>query len=190
MTGEGKGLLPPAPSRAVCSVSIFDRPLILLEFDSPKSKTFFADLCNDNPHRLQEISPKAQIRPQAYTVIYTSSLAMGTSTPATNAHLQNIKHDNDLSSMSILTASWCKHPDKHAPNQATATLKVACSSPDSANRLLTGRIRVDDHLVDVRKDIRIPVRCVKCQGYRHIGFRTGAGKPAVFPKRVRRVRVR
>ena len=47
-------------------------------------------------------------------------------------------------------------------------LKVACSSPDSANQLLTGWIRVDNHLVDVRKDIHIPIRCIKCQGYRHI----------------------
>ena len=47
-------------------------------------------------------------------------------------------------------------------------LKVACSSPESANQLLTDRIRVDDHLVDVRKDICILIRCIKCQGYGHI----------------------
>ena len=62
----------------------------------------------------------------------------------------------------------CSSDLRRAPNQATATLKVACSTPDSANRLLTGRIQVDDHLVDVHKDIRILVRCVKCQGYGHI----------------------
>jgi hypothetical protein len=36
------------------------------------------------------------------------------------------------------------------------------------HRLLTGRIRVNDHLVTVRKDLRIPIRCVKCQEYGHI----------------------
>ena len=92
----------------------------------------------------------------------------GTFDPSDNAHLRNIERDNDLPTNSILTASWCKRPDKRSPNQSTATLKVACSSPDLANRFLTGQIRVDDHLVDVRKDIRIPIRCVKCQGYGHI----------------------
>ena len=67
-----------------------------------------------------------------------------------------------------MAASWCKRPDKRSPNQTTATLKVACANPDVANCLLTGHIRVDDHLVTVRKDLRIPIRCVKCQEYGHI----------------------
>ena len=43
-----------------------------------------------------------------------------------------------------------------------------CTNPDTANRLLTGRIQVVNHLVTVRKDTHIPIRCVKCQRYRHI----------------------
>ena len=165
---RAKTFPPLLPSRAICSVAIFDRPSILLEFDSPESKTFFTDLCNDNPQLLLEISPKAQIRPRAYTVIFCFVPCNGDFDPSDIAHLRNIERDNDLPNRSIIAASWCKRPDRHAPNQATATLKVACSTPDSANRLLTGRIQVDDHLVDVHKDIRILVRCVKCQGYGHI----------------------
>ena len=70
--------------------------------------------------------------------------------------------------ISIAAASWCKHPDRRSPGQTTATLKVTCANPDVANRLLTGHIRVNDHLVNVRKDLCIPIRCIKCQGYRHI----------------------
>jgi hypothetical protein len=68
---------------------------------------------------------------------------------------------------SIASASWCKRPEKRSPNQATASLKVACVNPETANRLLTGHIRVEDHLVSVHKDLRIPLRCVKCQEYGH-----------------------
>ena len=45
--------------------------------------------------------------------------------------------------------------------------KVACANLDVANRLLTGRIRVVNHLIHVRKDLHIPIRCVKCQEYGH-----------------------
>ena len=159
---------PPAPSRAIRSVAIFDRPSILLEFNSPESKLMFTDLCNDNPQLLLEVGHKARIRPRAYSVIFRFVPCNGGFNPSDSTHLRNIERDNDLPNRSIISASWCKRPDRHAPNQATATLKVACSTPDSANQLLTGRIRVEDHLVDVRKDIRIPVRCVKCQGYGHI----------------------
>ena len=142
--------------------------MILLEFDSPESKASFADLCSDNPQLLHEISPKARICLHAYTVIFHFVPCNGTFNSSNNNHLQNIERDNDLPVNSIHTASWCKCPDKHSPNQATAMLKVACSSPDSANRLLTSRIQVDNHLVDVCKDIHILIRCVKCQEYGHI----------------------
>ena len=46
-------------------------------------------------------------------------------------------------------------------------LKVACANPDAANQL-TGRICIYDHLVNIRKGICIPIRCVKCQEYSHI----------------------
>ena len=67
---------------------------------------------------------------------------------------------------SIVAASWYKHPDRRSPNQSTATLKVACTNP---NQLLTSCIQVDDHLVNVRKNIYILIRYVKCQElYSHI----------------------
>ena len=82
MTGEGEVL--PTPSWAVHSVSIFDPPSILLEFNSPEVKSFFADLCNDNPQLLHKISPKAQICPWAYMVIFPFISCNGTLTPATS----------------------------------------------------------------------------------------------------------
>ena len=80
---EGGNGPPPAPSRAVRSVSIFDRPAILLEFDSPESKISFANLCSDNPQLLHEIGPKARIRPCAYVVIFCFIPCNGRLTPAT-----------------------------------------------------------------------------------------------------------
>ena len=104
-TEEGEDLPPPAPSRAVRSVSIFDRPAILWEFDSPESKALFTDLCNDNPNLLLKIGPKARFRPRAYTVIFRFVPCNGMFDPSDNAHLRNIERDNDLPTNSIYGAS-------------------------------------------------------------------------------------
>jgi hypothetical protein len=171
------GEAPPPPSRAIRSVSIFDKPAMLLEFESSESKDGFVKLCDKNPFLLQEISPKARIRPRTFPVIFRFVPCQGQFDPSNDAHLRIIEQENDLADGSIVSASWCKRPERRSPNQATATLKVACISPETANKLLTGRIRVEDHLVNVRKDMRIPVRCVKCQEYGHIQDACiGAGK--------------
>ena len=155
------------PSRAIRSVAIFERPAMLLEFESSDAKDNFAVICANNPSLLSVINPKARIRPCTYAIICRFVPCLGQFDPSIDDHLRNIERENDLSVGSITAASWCKRPDKRAPNQSTATLKVACSNPETANRLLTGRIRIEDHLVSVRKDLRIPTRCVKCQGYGH-----------------------
>ena len=121
-----------------------------------------------NDFLLKGLSPKAQIRLRAYAVIFRFIPCHGSFNPNNEEHLRNVEKENDLPANSISAASWCKHPDRRSPGQTTATLNVACSNPDAANLLLTGRIRVDDHLVTVRKDIRIPIRCGKCQEYGHI----------------------
>ena len=36
-----------------------------------------------------------------------------------------------------------------------------------ANLFITGHICIDDHLVNVCEDIKLPIRCVKCQEYGH-----------------------
>ena len=159
---------PPPPSRAVRNVSVFDRPVFLIEFDSADSKSSFVDMIDKNNFLLRKLNPKVRIRPRTYAVIFRFIPCNGPIDPSSDEHLRNIEIENDLPGNSIIAASWCKHPDRRSPNQTTATLKVACSSPDMANQMLTGRIRIDDHLVDVRKDLHIPLRCVKCQEYGHM----------------------
>jgi len=67
----------------------------------------------------------------------------------------------------ITSASWCKKPEKYSPGQSSANLKVQCANTETANHLLNERIRVEDHLVSIHKDLRQPVHCLKCQDYSH-----------------------
>ena len=120
-----------------------------------------------NTFLLSEIGPKAHICPHTFNVIFRFVPCQGQFDPSNSAHLRNIERENDLVDSSIASASWSKHPEKRSPNQSTATLKVACLNPEAANQLLTGCIRVEDNLVNVRKDLCIPLRCVKCQEYGH-----------------------
>ena len=164
---SSEGQVPAAPSRAVRNVTIFDRPAMLLEFDTADSKNQFVDMIDKDALLLNEVNPRARIRPRTYAVIFRFVPCDGSFDPNLDSHLRDLEKENDLPTNSIVAASWCKRPDRRSPNQTTATLKVACTSPDVANHLLTARIRIDDHLINVRKDIRIPIRCVKCQGYGH-----------------------
>ena len=164
---ETDGQPPTEPSQAVCSILIFDCPAMLLEFDLAESKIQFADMIDKNPALLVEISLKAHIRPQTYAVIFCFVPCSGPFYPSLDEHLCNIKSKNDLPANPIVAASWCKCPNRRVPSQTMATLTVACTNPDVVNCLLTGQIRVDDHLVNVHKDIRIPIRYIKCQEYGH-----------------------
>ena len=93
-----------------------------------------------NDFLLKELSPKAHIRPRAYSVILRFVPCNGSFDPSNDKHLHNIEEENNLQVGSITAASWCKCPDRRSPGQTTATLKVACANPDAANRLITGRI--------------------------------------------------
>jgi hypothetical protein len=163
-----EGAEQPSPSRVVRSVTVFDRPAILLEFESDMAKDKFIEMCADHPDLLVEINSKARICPRTYTIILRFVPCTGHFDPSNTEHLRDVERDNDLPPGSISSASWCKRPEKRSPNQKSATLKVQCSNPTSANLLITGRIRVADQLVNARKDIRLPIRCVKCQEYGHI----------------------
>ena len=155
------------PSRAVRNVAIFDRPAMLLEFEFSKAKARFVDICDKNALLLCEVSPRAHICPRSYAVIFHFVPCKGPFDPDNEEHIHNIEKENDLNASSIISAFWCKHPENRTPNQTMAMLKVACMDTEMANKLLTGHIRVDDHLVNVCKDIHIPIRCIKCQEYGH-----------------------
>ena len=162
-----EGTVPAPPSQAVRNISIFDSPLVLLEFDSAESKSKFEKICSNNPNLLAEFSPKARICPRTYAVILHFVPCSGLFDPSLEAHLREVEVENNLPPNSIVSATWCKRPEKRSPNQKMANLKVFCANPEAANMFITGRIHVDDHLVNAHKDIKLPIRCVKCQEYSH-----------------------
>lgn len=92
---------------------------------------------------------------------------MGSFDPDNEADLRAIELDNNLSADSLALAQWLKHPDRHHSTQSVASLKISCNDPDTANSLIRGRIFIGGRQVVIRKDIREPIRCNRCQKYGH-----------------------
>ena len=162
-----EGAIPLPPSHVIQSVLIFNSPSALLEFNLVDSKTKFEKICTNKPELLAEFSHKAHIRPCTYAIILCFVPCSGQFNPSNAVYLREVKFENDILPNYIALAVWCKHPDKRSSNQKTATLKVLYANPEAANLFITGQICINDHLVNVHKDIKLPIWCLKCQEYGH-----------------------
>ena len=151
--------------RAIRGTKILNNFDILLEFDTDASTDLFRKYSDVI---LSRLCPSARIRPRRYPLIFRFVPCKGDFDPESNDHIRDIELDNGAADNAISSASWCKRPDQRSPNQQTANLKVYCSSPEHANFFLKERIRVQGEIVNVRKDIRMPIRCNQCQEYDHI----------------------
>ena len=163
---EDRAALPP-PSHVIRSVSIFDSPSVLLKFDSVDSKAKFEKICVEKPEFLSEFNLKARIHPCTYAIIMCFVLCSGQFNPGNDAHLREVAAKNDIPPNTIALATWCKRPENRSPNQKSVTIKVLCTSPESANLFIIGRIQIDNHLANVHKNIKLPIQCFKCQDYSH-----------------------
>ncbi|TDL19050.1 hypothetical protein BD410DRAFT_697962, partial [Rickenella mellea] len=74
-----------------------------------------------------------------------------------------IEKDNNLPSLSILTAKWIKPVHKRSQTQRTAHLIIALNSPESANQFLRDGAYIKGKKVWTRKLLQEPKRCLKCQ---------------------------
>jgi hypothetical protein len=152
----------PRPIRGVKILKNFD---ILIETDTEANAELFK---KHSTSILSNLCPTADICQRSYALIFKFVPCSGGFDPSDDVSLCEIELDNGTPPNSIVSASWCKHPDLQAPNQQTANLKVCCASPESANHYLKERIRVHGELVNVRMDLRMPTRCNRCQEYSHI----------------------
>ena len=121
------------------SLQITENNTILLEFVSSKSTEHFKQYCNDNT-LLSCICSTAKIWPHLYCLVIKFVLCNGSFSPENQDQLCQIEIDHSLETRSIVATSWIKIPELCSPNQKTANVKLACSSPMSANKLLSERV--------------------------------------------------
>jgi hypothetical protein len=86
----------------------------------------------------------------------------------TTTHLRELEDMVDLLAGSIQEASWIKHPSKCMGHQKVANLRILCTTPEVANRLINRPMYISGSRLCIQKDIRTPGVCNKCQMYGHI----------------------
>ena len=154
----------------VCGIRPLDQGAFLLDLDSPESADRFKTYVTNPGSSLLPtfFGNAATLKPKGHNIIFKFVPCTGGFDPSNKAHLSEIENNNNLKPGSISSAAWLKQADRHANNQTVTSLKVICSSPESANHLLRERTYISGHVVAVTKDLREPLCCNKCQTYGHI----------------------
>ncbi|KAF5378885.1 hypothetical protein D9615_006982 [Tricholomella constricta] len=169
ITEEGESA--PAESQTyIRGLAALDRGAYLFEMSTTDAARRFREYATDPTLAFlkSHLGASARIKAKAYNLVFRFVPCGSFFDPSDRDHLNVIEDDNDLPSGAILSASWLKRPDRRSPKQTVASLKVVCSTAEAANRLLQERIFVAGHLVVIRKDLKEPIRCNKCQRYGHI----------------------
>ncbi|KAF5367638.1 hypothetical protein D9615_010583 [Tricholomella constricta] len=169
ITEEGESA--PAESQTyIRGLAALDRGAYLFEMSTADAACRFREYATDPTLAFlkSHLGASARIKAKAYNLLFRFVPCGAFFDPSDRDHLNVIEDDNDLPSGAILSASWLKRPDRRSPKQTVASLKVVCSTAEAANRLLQERIFVAGHLVVIRKDLKEPIRCNKCQRYGHI----------------------
>lgn len=144
-----------------------ERSAMLLEFESKEYADRFRAYCAEK-NLLTRICSTAKIQTRSYRLVLKFVPCDGSFSPEDTSQLRAIETEHKLEEGTILAASWIKKPERRSPNQKTANVKLICSSPVTANRLLMERIFIANTRVIVIKDTQEPIRCNKCQEYGHI----------------------
>jgi hypothetical protein len=158
----------PGDRTKIRGIQTLERGAYLFELNSPAAAARFRSYCSEFNLLLTSLGRSAHAKDKGYNLVFRFVPCQSSFDPSDLDHISAIETENGLDEGSITSASWIKNPERRSPNQHVASLKVICSSPEAANHLLRERIYVAGHVVTVRKDLREPIRCNKCQLYGHI----------------------
>ncbi|KAF8808116.1 hypothetical protein BYT27DRAFT_7030340, partial [Phlegmacium glaucopus] len=78
----------------------------------------------------------ATIKAKGYNLIFKFVPCTGNFDPSDANCISDLESSNNLQPGSISSATWLKRLDRRSPSQKVASLKVVCSSPETANHLL------------------------------------------------------
>lgn len=148
-------------------IQTLERGAYLVELNSPASAIRFRSYCMEFDILAEHLGVTACIKSKAFNLVLRF-VPCSLFKPEDPDHILSLETENNLTPGSVVSASWLKRPNRRSPTQTVASVKVVCSSPEAANHLLRERIYVAGHVVSVRKDLREPIRCNKCQEFGHI----------------------
>jgi hypothetical protein len=158
----------PGENTKIRGIQTLERGAYLFELNSPAAADRFRSYCVEFDLLTASLGVSARVKDKAFNLVFRFVPRQSSFDPSDPDHISAIETDNGLDPGAISSASWLKKPERRSPNQNVASLKVTCSSPEAANHLLRKRVYIAGHVVTIRKDLREPIRCNKCQLYGHI----------------------
>ncbi|CAG7850087.1 SubName: Full=Uncharacterized protein {ECO:0000313/EMBL:CCA76396.1} [Serendipita indica DSM 11827] len=102
---------------------------------------------------------EVQIIPRTYRL--TIRFAPVGWSPEDDEALRAFETENRLPTNSVYAASWIKNPANRYKGQSFANVKMTCTLPEVANRLILGPTRINDHVVKVQKEQAFIPLCAK-----------------------------
>jgi hypothetical protein len=82
--------------------------------------------------------------------------------------LRLIEGKNHLEDDLLASMRWIKPPHKRSPTQTMAFATIQVNDANTANKLIKDGLYIDHHLIHIKKDLKEPIQCVKCQRHGHI----------------------
>ncbi|KAF5392000.1 hypothetical protein D9757_003365 [Collybiopsis confluens] len=82
--------------------------------------------------------------------------------------LGQIETDNNLGVGCINAARWIRKPEKRSPKQTVAHAILTFDKRRTANEAIRRGLVIEKRMVSIRKEVKDPQRCMKCQHYGHI----------------------
>ncbi|KAG6851896.1 hypothetical protein C0991_005182 [Blastosporella zonata] len=147
-----------------------NKTVLTIELDTPKSVQRILKYASDITLNFLAdcLGDTAAFRERPRQLIARFVPCNGVFDPDNSNHISQLEEDNFLPPGSIITTSWLKKPIYRSSSQTLASLKISCKNADIANCMIQEHIFITGHLATIRKDIRAPLRCNKCQHYGHI----------------------
>lgn len=146
------------------AVSITRGGLILVEMGNPEAANW---LQTDEITKqfIQEFDPNAAVKRRNFPIIL--KFVPIEWNPDSQDELRDLETRHGLEANTITSAAWIKDPTKCRTAQVVANVKLMCSSPSTANKIIIGPTYLGGRAISAHKDIKEPSVCGKCQHYGH-----------------------
>ena len=156
---------PPPPNSTIRAITQYRNNRLLIETNSRAA----AKWLKDNATRVLQptLGRPVKVLGRLYQVI---ARFMPVQFQTNDEGIRELEISANLPVDSISHVAWLKNPERRAPSQNFANIKIHCKNAEDANKLILGSGRISHMGSQLRlhKDIRTPGTCNQCQKYGHI----------------------
>ncbi|KAG1764374.1 hypothetical protein EV702DRAFT_982078, partial [Suillus placidus] len=154
------------PELETRSITQFRQGGMIIEMMTKEAAEYLRTNNNAKECLLRNLDSQATFKERTYTVVVPfMPIAFRMED---NAKLQQMERENGWNEGTVLTARWIKPVERRMNTQGVAHILITFTDPTTANNTIRDGIAVDQVKLWPSKNRREPMRCAKCQQFRHI----------------------